>query len=123
MLDDEIRIMRSNASTLQHELRVQDERIKDNKDKVKLNRQLPYLVANVVELIDPDEEDEGVEGALDDGSGQSDFTNRVKGCVVKTTSRQTMFLPIPGLVPVWLPFFFVCPEKRCEKQTYTAFQE
>jgi 26S proteasome regulatory subunit T5 len=99
MLDDEIRIMRSNASTLQHELRVQDERIKDNKDKVKLNRQLPYLVANVVELIDPDEEDEGVEGALDDGSGQSDFTNRVKGCVVKTTSRQTMFLPIPGLVP------------------------
>ncbi len=31
-----------------------------------------------------------------------DDTDKLKGksCVVKTTTRQTIFLPIPGLVPV-----------------------
>jgi hypothetical protein len=28
----------------------QKERIKDNKEKIKMNKQLPYLVANVVEV-------------------------------------------------------------------------
>ena len=28
------------------------EKVKDNLDKIKLNRQLPYLVGNVVEVLD-----------------------------------------------------------------------
>lgn len=27
--------------------------IKDNKEKIKLNKQLPYLVANVIEIVEP----------------------------------------------------------------------
>ena len=97
LLDTEIRIMNSDINRIRHEVRVQEERIKDNKDKIKLNRQLPYLVANVVELVEPDEDGEQDESARD-----VDYMRETKGCVVRTTSRQTMFLPIPGLIPVFI---------------------
>lgn len=41
--------MKSEILRLQHEQASMTERIKDNKEKIKLNKQLPYLVANVVE--------------------------------------------------------------------------
>jgi hypothetical protein len=44
------RIARSDITSLDHLIREQTERIKDNNDKIKLNKQLPYLVANVVEV-------------------------------------------------------------------------
>ena len=39
------------------------EKVKDNLDKIKLNRQLPYLVGNVVEVLDqvPEVRGPGVE--------------------------------------------------------------
>ena len=38
--------------------------IKENKDKIKLNNQLPYLVGNVVEVLDVQpEDDEEEDGA------------------------------------------------------------
>ena len=39
------------------------EKIKENKDKVKVNKSLPYLVANVIELLDVDGEDQEEDGA------------------------------------------------------------
>ena len=39
------------------------EKIKENKDKVKVNKTLPYLVANVIELLDVDGEDQEEDGA------------------------------------------------------------
>ena len=64
-------------------------------EKIKLNNQLPYLVANIVEVLDvaPEDEDE------EDGAA-TDLDSQRKGkCVVlKTTTRQTIFLPVVGLV-------------------------
>lgn len=64
-------------------------------EKIKLNNQLPYLVANIVEVLDikPEEDDE------EDGAA-TDLDSQRKGkCVVlKTTTRQTIFLPVIGLV-------------------------
>jgi 26S proteasome regulatory subunit T5 len=37
-------------SRLTHEQNNTQEKIKDNQEKLKLNKQLPYLVANVVEV-------------------------------------------------------------------------
>ena len=43
-------MLRSEQMRLTHEQTAKKEQIKDNKEKIKLNKQLPYLVANVVEV-------------------------------------------------------------------------
>ena len=50
-LDREIQILRQEANRLHHEQTALKEKIKENHEKIKLNRQLPYLVANVVEVF------------------------------------------------------------------------
>ena len=57
LLQNDIRIMKSDVSRIMHESRGQQDRIKENQEKVKVNKQLPYLVANVVEILEPDAED------------------------------------------------------------------
>lgn len=42
--------MRSEKNRLEHEQNTTKEKIKDNLDKIRLNKQLPYLVANVIEV-------------------------------------------------------------------------
>jgi 26S proteasome regulatory subunit T5 len=87
--------MRSEQIRLNHEENNMKEKIKDNTTKIKDNKQLPYLVAKVVELLDMDEStDEPVEGANID----LDSTRVGKCAVIKTTTRQTVFLPLIGLV-------------------------
>ena len=92
-LDNEIRIMRSDMNRIRHESTQQTAHIKDNKDKIKLNKQLPYLVANVVEIVEPYNDPEE-DGAATDLS----LVPECKGAVVKTSTRQTVFLPMPGLI-------------------------
>ncbi|KFG47986.1 26S proteasome regulatory subunit, S6a family AAA ATpase, partial [Toxoplasma gondii GAB2-2007-GAL-DOM2] len=65
--------------------KVNKERIKDNREKIRLNRQLPYLVANVVELFDSeDAEEEEEDGAV----GDIDAQRKGKCVVIKTSTRQ-----------------------------------
>ncbi len=45
--------MKSERSRLNHERNKMNEQIKDNTDKIKNNKQLPYLVANVLEVSHP----------------------------------------------------------------------
>lgn len=49
-LDREIQILRHEQNRLHHEQAGLKEKIKENNEKIKLNKQLPYLVANVVEV-------------------------------------------------------------------------
>merc|ERR1712178_615083 len=106
MTDDEIeqrtRLITHEISELQRELQRQNhevnqktEDIKNNQDKIKLNKQLPYLVGNIVEILDvqPDEEEE------EDGANTDVDAQREGKCaVLKTSTRQTIFLPVIGLV-------------------------
>ena len=57
LLNNDIRVMKSDVQRITHESRGQRDRIRENQEKVKLNKQLPYLVANVVEVLEPDAED------------------------------------------------------------------
>ncbi|SCU85789.1 LAME_0D02806g1_1 [Lachancea meyersii CBS 8951] len=100
LLDNEIRIFRSELQRLSHENSVTLEKIKDNKEKIKNNRQLPYLVSNVVEIMDMDELEDAQqrESATQGGNVNLDNTASGKAAVVKTSSRQTVFLPMVGLV-------------------------
>ncbi len=59
LLDNDIRVMKSDVQRIAHESRAQKERIRENVEKVKMNKQLPYLVGNVVEILEPEAEDGG----------------------------------------------------------------
>jgi len=95
LIDTEIKIMKSEVMRLNHEISMQKEKITENNDKVKINKTLPYLVATVIELLDVDPAEDGDnEGANVDLDGQK----AGKCAVVKTSTRQTYFLPVIGLV-------------------------
>lgn len=120
LLENDMRIMKSEFQRLTHEKATMNEKIKDNLEKIENNRyvqsrlprkfryldhlkhtkltthrQLPYLVGNVVEILDLDVTEEAAEeGANID----LDATRVGKSAVIKTSTRQTIFLPLIGLV-------------------------
>jgi len=94
LLENDLRVMKSEQQRLQHELTTSQDKIKDNKEKIKLNRQLPHLVATVAEILDLEPEEDDEDGATQD----IDMTRNGKSLVIKTTTRQTIFLPVIGLV-------------------------
>lgn len=95
LLENEIRVLKDESQRLTLDQQSMKEKVKENKEKIKLNNQLPYLVGNVVEILDikPEEEDE------EDGANIDLDSQRQGKCVVlKTSTRQTIFLPVVGLV-------------------------
>ncbi|PRQ20734.1 putative proteasome endopeptidase complex [Rosa chinensis] len=111
LLDNEIRILKapSLSLTLSEELQRTNlepdsykEKIKENQEKIKLNKQLPYLVDNIVEMMSlllfknylvlTDEAEE------DRANMDLDSQRKGKCVVLKTSTRQTIFLPVVGLV-------------------------
>ncbi|KAL7412394.1 26S proteasome subunit P45 [Mrakia frigida] len=94
LIDNDIKVMKSESMRLGHERSMMLEKITDNKQKIKQNKVLPYLVGNVVEILDIDAENE------DDGAVVNEDSKRSgKSAVIKTSTRQTIFLPLIGLVP------------------------
>lgn len=105
---------------LNHERSKMVEQIKDNVEKIKNNKQLPYLVGNVVEvssldictcmsensadetlpaasqILDIDVDEDEIEQG---GNVDLDAQRTGKCAVIKTSTRQTIFLPLIGLVP------------------------
>ncbi|GIL94467.1 hypothetical protein Vretimale_662, partial [Volvox reticuliferus] len=95
LLDNELRVLKDESTRLTLEQDTLKDKIKENKEKIKLNNQLPYLVGNIVEVLDiKPEEDEEEDGATVDLDAQ----RRGKCVVLKTSTRQTIFLPVVGLV-------------------------
>ena len=94
LLENEVRLMNSEVNRLKYEERSQKESIKENKEKIKMNKQLPYLVGNIVEILDMPTEEESEDGAAQD----ADDARKGKSAVIKTSTRQTIYLPVIGLV-------------------------
>jgi 26S proteasome regulatory subunit T5 len=95
LLDNEIRVLKDELQRTNLELESVKEKIKENQEKIKLNKQLPYLVGNIVEILEMNPEDE----AEEDGANIDLDSQRKGKCVVlKTSTRQTIFLPVVGLV-------------------------
>ncbi|PHT98959.1 26S protease regulatory subunit 6A -like protein [Capsicum chinense] len=95
LLDNEIRIIKEELQRTNLELESFKEKIKENQEKIKLNKQLPYLVGNIVEILEMNPEEE----AEEDGANIDLDSQRKGKCVVlKTSTRQTIFLPVVGLV-------------------------
>ncbi|CAD2091868.1 26S protease regulatory subunit 6A, putative [Plasmodium vinckei brucechwatti] len=122
LIDTEIKILKNEHTRLKNEYKNIQEKIKDNVEKIHLNKMLPYLVANVVESLDlQDDEDEQEpkdeydlydnpnntnntiygsksKSTPEEGFRDIDDEKRGKCMVIKTSTRQTIFLPVPGLI-------------------------
>ncbi|CAM0913011.1 unnamed protein product [Alopecurus aequalis] len=95
LLDNEIRVLKDELQRTKLELETFKDKVKENQEKIKLNKQLPYLVGNIVEILEMNPEDE----AEEDGANIDLDSQRKGKCVVlKTSTRQTIFLPVVGLV-------------------------
>ncbi|EPS62573.1 hypothetical protein M569_12217, partial [Genlisea aurea] len=95
LLDNDIRILKEELQRTNLELESFKEKTKENQEKIKLNKQLPYLVGNIVEILEISPEDD----AEEDGANIDLDSQRKGKCVVlKTSTRQTIFLPVVGLV-------------------------
>ncbi|CAK9300206.1 unnamed protein product [Gordionus sp. m RMFG-2023] len=82
LLEGEIRIMRSEITRLTHEMQNQKEKIKENAEKIKVSKTLPYLVSNVVELLDVDpnrDADEFAEDLMEQEGANVDLDAQRKG--------------------------------------------
>merc|ERR1719218_523605 len=77
-------------------------RLKENREKLKLSTQLPHMVANVGEILDPEEEEftqsNDGSGFNVKKSGNDEKKEKQNALVIKTTGRHTVYLPAPGLV-------------------------
>jgi len=94
--EENSRIGENELKKLQYEKKSLLDKIKENNEKIKMNKQLPYLVANVIEILDLDKTEEEKE---EDGANiDLDALRNEKCVVIKTSTRQTVFLPVVGLV-------------------------
>ncbi|KAK1266666.1 hypothetical protein QJS04_geneDACA000250 [Acorus gramineus] len=95
LLDNETRVLKDELRRTTLERDSIEEKKRENLEKIKLNKQLPYLVGNIVEILEMTPEDE----AEEDGDNIDLDSQRKGKCVVlKTSTRQTIFLPVVGLV-------------------------
>ena len=103
LLHNDIRIMQSDMHLISYEAADQRKNIKAAEDRIAQNSQPPLLVSNVVEILDPREfKDETMHeyDAEEEGAAR-DFGETMRdqpSAVIKTSTRQTIFLPIPGLI-------------------------
>ncbi|KAI5163512.1 26S proteasome regulatory subunit T5 [Nematocida ausubeli] len=94
MIENEIRMLRSHINAITYDFEAKREKIQENVQKIELNKQLPFLVGNVVEILDLEENKQ------EEGSNIDETINKKGLCaVVKTSNRVTTFLPFVGLVP------------------------
>jgi 26S proteasome regulatory subunit T5 len=91
-LDQEISALKFSDRRARTELQRVKEELHINNQRIKHNNKLPYLVANIAEILDL--EDDGEEEIE---YGKKKAANQ-KSAVIKTTNRQTIFLPMIGLV-------------------------
>lgn len=101
LLDSEIKIMKSEVLRVTHELQAMKDKIKENSEKIKVNKTLPYLVSNVIELLDVDPNDQEEDGANIDLDSQ----RKGKCAVIKTSTRQVRLAQSqPGRRAAWGSF-------------------
>lgn len=87
--EDNVRAANREIKLHQTELNKLRAKINENSEKLKLSKQLPYLVSNVIEILELNDDDE-----------ENPDKPLAKAVAIKTSTRQTIFLPVPGLVDV-----------------------
>ncbi|KAL7715753.1 26S protease regulatory subunit 6A [Entamoeba marina] len=87
-------VIKHDHERIRQELAGINKQNKENREKIDMYAKLPFLISNVVEILDlPPEE-------MDDGSGLDNKSFSSKGVVISTSMRSNVFLPVSGLVDV-----------------------
>ena len=101
-IESQIRREKNDFTNLNKQTTDIERRLKENREKLKLSTQLPHMVANVGEILEPEEDDEGDKDGsgfnVKKVSGEKNEKIKQKALVIKTTGRHTVYLPVPGLV-------------------------
>ncbi|CCW72123.1 unnamed protein product [Phytomonas sp. Hart1] len=95
-LQQEIQKLRGVERRTIQELQSLKAELEEGKKRVRDNNRLPYLVANIAEILDLSDDDDGDGQELD--VGRRKHARRQKSAVIKTSNRHTVFLPVVGLV-------------------------
>ena len=95
ILEKNLSAMNVEQRSLNNKIQEQQRKTDGNKKRVGYLVTLPYLVSNVVEILDIEPEEQDLQ---DLGTTDLNATLTGKGVVIKTTTRQTVFLPVPGLL-------------------------
>ncbi len=101
-MESQIRREKSEFTNMKRRHDQTELRLKENREKLKMCTQLPHMIANIGEILEPEEEEDGDK----DGSGFNvekvpggkKNQTKQKPVVVKTTGRHTVYLPVPGMV-------------------------
>lgn len=98
-MEEESRTLKNRSTKLSIENETFDKRIKDNQEAIKRNTRLPYLVATVGEILDWVEDDEEGQGSglAKKKQDKKKEAQASKAIIIKTSTRQTYFLPSSGL--------------------------
>eukprot|EP00918_Siedleckia_nematoides_P012239 GHVU01026808.1.p1 GENE.GHVU01026808.1~~GHVU01026808.1.p1 ORF type:complete len:119 (+),score=28.71 GHVU01026808.1:277-633(+) len=83
-IEAEVRTIKADLMNLNRVMSGHASQTKDNNDKIQLHKQLPYLVANVVESLELEDETGEESGAATD----VDMQRTGKSMVIKTSTRQ-----------------------------------
>jgi 26S proteasome regulatory subunit T5 len=84
LIENETAFLKNQFARLNEERKQHMLKLEENKKKIKQNKQLPYLVGHVVEILEVDEEtDDNNPNVHKDAKKKT-----VKCAVIKTTSRQ-----------------------------------
>ena len=84
--ENNIRIMRQEEAQANEARRTYERQIQENEKKLELSKQLPYLVSTVVEVLDNAD------------PATREEHESLKTAIIKTSTRSTIYLPVPGLV-------------------------
>jgi len=98
LIDGQAKILKNELVLLSSETKTLKEKLKENEEKIKMNKQLPYLVAHVVEILSTFNLDANEAEDEDGANLDLDAKRKGKSLVIKTSTRQTIFLPVVGLV-------------------------
>lgn len=95
--ESEIGNYKAEISSMKRDMKTLEAREKDSKEKIKLNTQLPHLISTVAEIFPIEDTDES--------GGKNNKKEKTPGfqgkaVIVKTSTRSTIFLPIPGIIDV-----------------------
>lgn len=94
LIENEIRMLRNHISSMTYDYDTKKEKIQENLQKIELHKQLPFLVGNVVEILNLARSEPCEGDNVDETSSKEGLC-----AVVKTSNRITTFLPFVGLVP------------------------
>ncbi len=103
LINNEICIFHSNIQRINHKGQEQWAHNRENIEKGKLNKQLPYLLGNVVEVPEPKAED-GLDDKDDkeDGATDVDAQHKTRSAVIHTLMQQTIYLSTSQCQDLWM---------------------